>query len=134
MTLSSYLVRRLLAIIPLTIIFSMMVFALIHLTPGDPSLFFLPADRTDPVVRERIIKQLGLDQPLPVQYMLWLKTVAQGDFGFSWNYGVPVRDIVADRFGNSAQLWFTTVVFSLALAFPIGIRAAIKRYSWFDHG
>lgn len=126
--------QRLVGLVPLLLLFSVFVFTLIRLAPGDPATFFMPAQIDDPAARDRIIAQLGLDKPLYVQYLLWLGGVVRFDFGFSWTYGQPVVEIIGQRFGASAQLWLATMLFALIVAIPVGIVSAVRRNSWFDTG
>ena len=128
----AFVIRRIAGLFPLLLLFSAFLFVLIRLAPGDPATFFMPAEGGDPSARERIVAQLGLDKPIPVQYVLWLSNLVRGDLGFSWTYGQPVLEIIAQRLGASAQLWLATMVFALVLALPIGILSAVKRNSIFD--
>ena len=125
----AFVIRRIAGLFPLLLLFSAFLFVLIRLAPGDPATFFMPAEGGDPSARERIVAQLGLDKPIPVQYVLWLSNLVRGDLGFSWTYGQPVLEIIAQRLGASAQLWLATMVFALVLALPIGILSAVKRNS-----
>jgi peptide/nickel transport system permease protein len=128
----AFVIRRIAGLVPLLVLFSAFLFVLIRLAPGDPATFFMPAQGGDPAARDKIVAQLGLDKPVPVQYVLWLSSLVRGDLGFSWTYGQPVTEIIAQRLGASAQLWLATMIFALVLAVPIGILSAVKRNSIFD--
>src|SRR5262245_50833221 len=126
------IIQRLVGLVPLLLLFSLLVFTLIHLAPGDPATFFMPAQVDDPSAHDRIVAQLGLDKPLYVQYVLWLGGLLHLDLGFSWAYGQPVLEVIAQRFGASAQLWLVTMLVALMVSIPVGILSAVRRNSWFD--
>jgi peptide/nickel transport system permease protein len=120
--------------IPLLLLFSALIFALIHLTPGDPANFFLPQDQTDPQLRARVLARLQLDQPLPVQYFAWASGLVRGDLGYSWTYDQPVLGVVMERFTASLQLWVPALLLALLVAVPVGVVSAVRKGSWVDHG
>jgi peptide/nickel transport system permease protein len=132
-TITAFIARRLVQAVPLLFGLSLLVFALIQLAPGDPTVFFLPEHVRDPSQRERVIRALGLDQPPHVQYLRWLGATLQGDFGTAWNFSEPVSHLIAQRLWPTVELQVVSILFSLALAIPIGVVSATRRNSWADH-
>src|SRR6476619_699323 len=92
----TFLAKRILQLIPTLFFVSVLIFSLQQLLPGDPALIMAGEDR-DPEVIEQIRKQYRLDQPIPVQYVYWVKGVASGDFGESLRIQVPVRELIAHQ-------------------------------------
>jgi peptide/nickel transport system permease protein len=125
------ILRRLAAMIPILVLVTFGVFALIHLTPGDP-IDAMMAESYDAAAKERLRQELGLDQPLYVQYATWVGRVLQGDFGRSIRNNEPVIENVSRRVGVSVQLAAFAMVISLAVAFPVGILSATHRNSAID--
>src|SRR4051812_26927117 len=125
------ILRRLLAMIPVLVLVTFGVFSLIHLTPGDP-IDAMVSDSNDPQTKERMRHDLGLDQPIPVQYLTWIGHILQGDFGRSIRDNQPVVENVSGRIRVSLQLTLYAMAISLAVAFPIGILSAVHRNSTID--
>jgi len=129
-----YIARRLLIMIPLLLGLSLLVFMLIHLAPGDPTVFYLPPERAvDPAIRLKVMVRLGLDQPLHIQYLRWLRSAVQGDFGFAYGYGEPVMRLIFSHLPATAQLQLAALVLAVAVAIPIGIISATRQYSLADN-
>lgn len=129
-----YITRRLLTMIPLLLGLSLFVFILIRLAPGDPSVFYLPPERAaDPAIREKVLVRLGLDQPLHIQYIRWLTSALQGDFGYAYGYGEPVLKLIGDHVPATVQLQLSALILALAIALPIGIISATRQYSLLDN-
>lgn len=128
-----YLARRLLEGIPLLLGVTLVIYVVLVSIPGGP----LAAYRNDPRVRaadiERLEKQLGLDQPVYVRYVLWLEKFLRGDWGYSYVTRQPVLDMVWDRFQNTIYLMGVSFALTLLLAIPIGLYSALRQYSLFDH-
>src|SRR5215470_9821033 len=99
----NFLARRLMQIVPTLFFVSVLIFSLQQLLPGDPALVMAGEER-DPAVIEQIRHQYRLDQPLPVQYVYWVKGVLTGDLGESMRIKVKVRDLVAEKFPVTLQL------------------------------
>jgi peptide/nickel transport system permease protein len=134
MTRQQYVLRRILIMFPLLLGLSLFVFVLIHMAPGDPTVFYLPQDlAVDPAVRLRIMARLGLDQPLHIQYIRWLTSVLQGDFGFAYGLAEPVMDLILDRLPATVQLQLTALLLASIVAIPIGIISAVRQYSLLDN-
>jgi len=129
-----YLIRRILQMIPLLVLISIFSFILMRLAPGDPARMFLDPEKVaDPEKLANIRHSLGLDQPLPVQYIRWLGRVLKGDLGYSFRSRQPVMDEILARLPNTAKLSIAAMLLSLLVAVPIGTISAIKQYSIFDY-
>jgi ABC-type dipeptide/oligopeptide/nickel transport system permease component len=126
-----YFLRRLIGTIPVLFIVSIIVFMMIHLVPGDPAVIIAGPGRTGDEL-EVIRRNLGLTDPLYVQYLKWLSRVVQGDFGISWATRQPVLPQLLERFGNTFQLAATGILVASAIGLPIGIIAAHRRNSLVD--
>ena len=128
-----FVLRRLLQALPLLIAISAVSFAILKLTPGGP----LAAYEGNPLFtdedRKRLEHAFGIDQPVPLQYLSWLGQFVRGDWGYSFASHQPVLALVAERLPNTVYLMGTVFVTVLLLAIPIGVFAAVKQYSWFDH-
>jgi ABC-type dipeptide/oligopeptide/nickel transport system permease component len=127
-----YLVRRLLLTIPVLLGVATLVFALIHLVPGDPAQAMLGEGATLEEV-ERLRGQLGLDRPLPAQYVDFLGGILRGDLGTSFRYGTPVTEQIRTRLPNTALLAVAAMLAAILFAIPLGILAAVFRGTWVDH-
>lgn len=135
----SFLSRRLLTMLLTLLAISALVFIIIQLPPGD----YLSAhiaqleSQGELVPRERIEflrRQYGLDRPMVEQYFIWLFGLVQGDLGYSFEYGLPVSDVMGDRLLLTMVLNFSTILFIYVVSFPIGVYSATHQYSWSDHG
>jgi len=128
----TYISRRLLHMVPLLLGISLISFIIIQLAPGD----FLTQQALNPQVSaERIAQErarFGLDQPVYVQYFIWLKNALRLDFGHSFSYRVPVFRLIGARLFNTFILSLSAMVFTWILSIPLGIISAIKQYSWVD--
>jgi peptide/nickel transport system permease protein len=130
--LARYVIRRLLQAIPLLLLVSMAVFALIQLVPGGPMGVYGKSPNLTAEDLARLEEKLGLNQPVHVQYLNWLGQVVRGDFGYSYDTRRPVTAEIGDRLPATIYLMGVTFVVVLLVAVPIGILAAVKQYSWFD--
>jgi peptide/nickel transport system permease protein len=127
-----YLARRLLMTIPVLLGVATLVFALIHLVPGDPVQSML-GDTASPEEVTRLRHTLGLDRPLLVQYQSFLTGVVRGDLGSSIRYGTPVTREIGDRLLRTLQLAVAAMIFAIAFAIPLGIAAAVFRGTVIDY-
>ena len=127
----TYILRRLLLMIPVAFLVTIGVFALARLSPADPVLVFAGEER-DPVALAQIRTQLGLDQPLPVQYVAWLSRAVQGDLGRSFQNRQQVSEAIIERLPATFQLGLAALVISVTFALIIGILSAVKRNSVVD--
>lgn len=126
-----YTLRRLLMLIPILVGVGIVTFLAIHLAPGDPVSQIL-ADNANREAAENMRHQLGLNDPLPVQYVHWFGGVLRGDFGRSLLTNVPVREEILARFPSTIQLAIAGLVVSVGLGVPLGLLAAISRRRWVD--
>ena len=127
----SYVARRVLWAVPTLLLVSIMVFVLMRLVPGDPALLIL-GDAATPEQLAQLHAQMGLDRPIPVQYLTWLGHVLRGDLGNSITSGQPVLPLLFERFQVSASIVLAAVALAALLAVPAGLVAAWKRGSVFD--
>jgi len=124
--------QRILLMFPILFGVSVLIFLIIHLVPGSPGAAILGIHATQERIAE-IERDLGLHQPLVVQYFDWLSGVLTGDFGQSYTFNAPVADILVDRFWVSFEMIVLMFVFSTILAIPIGILAAVKHQTGVDY-
>jgi peptide/nickel transport system permease protein len=151
---AQYIVRRLLQAIPMLLMISILLFALVNIAPGGPLTTYSRSNRIAPEKKEAIKRSFGLDKPLPVQYIVWLigndwmaidtdgngitdsygerRGVLRGDFGFSYKNRDPVLDQILDRLPNTIYLMVATLFVVAIVAIPVGVLSAIKQYSKFD--
>jgi peptide/nickel transport system permease protein len=126
-----YLVRRVLTVIPTLLVLSFAIFSLVRILPGDPVSALLEKTQ-DPELAASLRRYYGLDQPLFSQYVAWLGGVLSGSFGRSFLSGLPVAQLVGERFPRSVWLMGGGVAVALLLAVPTGMLAAAKRNRWPD--
>jgi peptide/nickel transport system permease protein len=134
-----YILHRLLMMIPTLLIISLIVFVIIQLPPGDYLESYIAelqsqGESVDPEKIAFLRQHYGLDKPLHEQYFYWLTGMFQGDFGYSFEYDLPVTEVVGDRLVLTVLVSFITIVFTWIVAFPIGIYSATHQYSWGDYG
>lgn len=121
-----YILKRLITLAASLALASVVIFALIEVTPGDPASFMLGLNAAPETVAA-LRDQLGLNEALPLRYLQWVGGMLQGDFGLSYTYKVPVADLVVDRLEISAPLALIALALSTALALPAGLWAASRR-------
>jgi peptide/nickel transport system permease protein len=121
-----FILGRLLAVVPVLVLVTAGVFFLIHLTPGDP-IDAMMAESADPSVKAALSRQLGLDQPIHVQYLRWMGRVLHGDLGRSIRNNQPVIEDVGHRIRPSVELALLAILIALVVAFPLGILSAARR-------
>ncbi len=129
--LPAYALRRLLLAVPVLFGVSVLVFAVLHLAPGDPAAIMLGAQATKEDV-VRLHRDLGLDQPLVVQYVRWIGHVLQGDLGRSIPLGRAVLPEVLLRFKATLVLTAGALLIAILLGLSAGIVSAVKQYTWLD--
>ena len=129
---TKYLIRRLLSAIPTLIVISLVIYAVLALSPGDPLAEFALNPNVPVEVREEMRKSLGLDQPWHIRYIKWAFNMLKGDWGFSFFSRSPVKDLILQRLPNTLWVVGLAYVVSTLLAVPVGILAAVKQYSLFD--
>jgi len=127
----AYLVKRLLATIPVMGVVALFVFSLLYISPGDPAAIIAGDIATDEDIA-RIRAKLGLDQPYLVRFGTWLWALAHGDLGVSIFTNLPVSQLVAQRLEPTAALTLCTLVVTVLIAVPIGVIAAWRVGTWVD--
>jgi len=128
----AFLSKRLLQLVPTLFFVSVIIFTLQQLLPGDPALVMAGEER-DPEVIEQIRKQYRLDQPIPIQYVYWVKGVLSGDLGESMRIKVKVRDLVAEKLPVTIQLACMAIVIALSIGITAGVIAAVFKDSVWDY-
>jgi peptide/nickel transport system permease protein len=126
-----YLIRRLLATIPVIGMVAVFVFSLLYLTPGDPAAV-IAGDIATVEDIERIRQKLGLDQPFLTRFWAWASQVLQGDLGISIFTNLPVSQLIGQRVGPTLSLALCTLIISVLVAVPMGVVAAWKAGKWID--
>ncbi len=134
-----YLFQRTLMMIPTLLVISALVFVIIQLPPGDYLESYIAelqsqGESVDKEKIEFLRRTYGLDKPLHEQYLYWLLGMLQGDFGYSFEYDLPVSEVVGDRLYLTILVSTVTILFTWMIAFPIGIYSATHQYSWGDYG
>ena len=135
----TYLFRRLATMVVTMLVISFLIFIIIQLPPGDYLTTYIEelkaqGEVVDPKKVEFLRAQYGLDKSMSEQYFVWVTGLLQGDFGYSFEFNLPVTEVVGDRLWLSMVLNFSTVIFVYLVAFPIGVYSATHQYSWGDHG
>lgn len=128
-----YVTRRLIQAVPLLIFISAAVFALLQAAPGGPMGAYVRRGNFSDEDLQKLEEQLGLNAPIYVQYGKWVQKVVQLDFGQSTSERRPVLDSIMERLPNTLYLMGIAWLVTILLAIPIGVLAAIRQYSWFDH-
>jgi peptide/nickel transport system permease protein len=128
---TTYVLQRLLLMVPVAFLVTVGVFMLIHLSPGDPALILLGEDRS-PAAIAQIHQQLGLDRPLYVQYVIWVDHIVRGDWGRSITTHEPVASAILERLPATVELGLSALIWSLLVAIPLGTIAAVRRASIID--
>ncbi len=128
-----YTVRRLLEAIPLVFLVTIIAYLIINMAPGDPVNMFINPETSSPMDIEAIRQSLGLDKPLPIRYLIWLKGVLTGDLGKSFQHATPVTEMILERMPNTLVLAVSATILSFAVSIPAGIFSAIKRNTWVDY-
>jgi dipeptide transport system permease protein len=128
----SLLLKKLATLVPTLLGVTLVAFALIRLIPGDPIEIMVGERRLDPAAHAALMKQMGLDQPLPTQYLRYLGQLAHGNLGQSLVTREPVADEFKVLFPATVELAGAALLLALCLGLPLGVAAALKRGSWFD--
>ncbi len=128
---TTYILRRILSSLPVLLGILFATFALGRLLPGDPCRAMLGEKATDAVCND-FIRRKGLDKPIPVQFGIYIREVATGDFGTSFRYGQPVSRLLVERLPTTIELAFSALFVSIIVGIPLGIISAIRHNSWLD--
>src|SRR5438067_11217897 len=134
----SYIVHRILIMIPTLIAISVLIFTIINLPPGDYFSTYIAelqssGEAADLAKINFLKAQYGFDRPLWEQYIFWAGGLLHGDMGYSFAYNLPVNQVVGDRLLMTFIVSFSTILFTYIVAFPIGVYSATHQYSWSDH-
>ena len=134
-----YILWRCFVMVPTLILISMLVFTIIELPPGDYFESYVAelkaaGEESDLAEIEELRVRYGFDQPLVFRYVDWVGGMLVGDFGYSFEYRLPVSDVVGDRLWLTIMVSVVTIIFTWAVAFPIGIYSATHQYSYGDYG
>src|ERR1700732_1428339 len=127
----SYILRRVLATVPVMAIVALFVFSLLYIAPGDPAAI-IAGDQATPADIERIRQGLGLDRPFVVQFGEWIWRILHGDLGTSIFTNLPVSALIAQRIEPTLSLMLVTLILSIGIAVPLGVAAAWKAGSLID--
>eukprot|EP01037_Dinobryon_pediforme_P005477 gene5477-5533_t len=127
----AYIIRRVLATIPVMAVVALFVFSLLYIAPGDPAAI-IAGDQASPADVERIRASLGLDRPFLIRFGSWVWDIVHGDLGTSIFTNLPVTHMIAQRIQPTLSLMVITLVISLTFAIPLGVVAAWKQGSWID--
>lgn len=134
-----YIARRLAIMIPTLFVTSALIFTVMQLPPSDyfetyAAEMAAQGEQADASRVEYLRKEYGFDRPVVERYFRWIAGFVQGDFGYSFEYEMPVRDIVGERLSLTMLVSFCTILLTWAVAFPIGVYSATHQYSWGDYG
>jgi peptide/nickel transport system permease protein len=127
-----YIANRLTQAMLLMVIVSALGFAILHLAPGGPLSQFAVSSQMTAEDLDRITKQLGLDRPLPIQYLDWFGRMLRGDWGQSYRDGETVLSVIGSHVGATLELMVTATIIAILLGCWIGVLGALRRYSLFD--
>lgn len=130
---AKYLLKRLLNLIPVILIISLILFMILKLMPGDTVSAYLGQRKVTEEQRQMMIQNLGLDQPIFVQYVKWLWQSLQGNLGESLIHRKPVVEIMGSFIWNSFMLNIVAFIAAFAVSIPVGIKSAVKKYSLYDN-
>lgn len=123
---SRFIIKRVLSAVPLFFGLLTLTFFLIHLAPGDPVSIYIQSE-VDPYFADRLRTSLGLDDPLPIQYLKWLGGVLQGELGYSYMMHAPVLDIILDTLPNTLLLTVFAFIINFGIGIVLGVVSAVKR-------
>ena len=126
-----YIVRRLLAAIPLVLGVATIVFFVVHLAPGDPASLYI-APGVSPEAVEQVRQNMGLDRPVYERYVRWMGAMLQGDFGVSFSRNQPVRDVIVQILPNTLLLSFSALILAFGAGILIGVVQAVRQNSFTD--
>ena len=129
---TGYFLQRLAGTVPVLLLISLLVFLLIHAAPGDPTLLLL-GEETNAAEVARAKERWGLDQPIYIQYLKFLRSAAAGDFGKSFKYAEPVTRVIISRLPATIELAVFAIIIATLLAIPLGVWAGSRPNSWIDN-
>ena len=126
------IVKRILQLIPVLLITMTITFVITRVLPGNPAVTIL-GPQASPEAIEAMEEEMGLNDPMPIQYINYIKGIVTGDLGTSYRYNQPVLDLLLDKLPNTLSLALTSLIIALVIGIPVGILSAIKQYSIFDY-
>jgi peptide/nickel transport system permease protein len=133
----AFLTRRIGIAIPVLFGIMLLGFVFVHLLPGDPVQLLISPDQLaghdSAAYLERARQELGLDRPLPVQFLMWAKDVVGGNLGFSYAQRVPVTELIGPRWSATVTLALSAVVVALIIGVPVGVVSALRQNTWVDY-
>jgi peptide/nickel transport system permease protein len=127
----AYIIRRVLATLPVVVIVALFVFSLLYIAPGDPAAV-IAGDQASPEDVEKIRKGLGLDRPFYIRFGEWSWRILHGDLGTSMFTALPVTQLIGQRLEPTLSLMLLTLVFAITVAVPLGVLAASRVGTWVD--
>jgi peptide/nickel transport system permease protein len=129
-----YIVRRLVLAAPTLFVVSIVLFGLLHLAPGGPMAVYASSAFVDPAQLKQIEIRMGLDEPIPVQYVKWARGMLTGNWGLSYKYSRPVTKVVGERILPTLELVGASLMIALALSIPFGILSAVSKNRFVRYG
>lgn len=129
---TAYIIRRLLTAIPTLILISMVIFGILALAPGDPLGQFAANPEVPPEVRQNILHQMGLDEPIPIRYVKWAASWVAGNWGYSFASRTPVTGLLMQRLPTDLWVIGSAYLVAVLIAVPVGVLSAVKQYSLLD--
>jgi peptide/nickel transport system permease protein len=134
-----FLLRRLIALVPVAIFISILLFTIFKMMPGDPINYMIPPGSIqDPEIYAMLValarEKLGLDQPVVLQYFYWVRNMLLGDFGYSSLFQLPVSQVLAEPLANSIIINIFSITIAFLISIPVGIISAVKKDSIHDRG
>lgn len=134
----AYIIRRILLMIPTLVAISIISFIIIQLPPGDFLTTYVAqlsasGETVDQAELDALKERFGLDEPLYKQYLKWASNFLSGDFGHSFEWNKPVSELIGERLSLTVTISVFTILFTWAIALPIGIYSAVRQYSWMDY-
>ena len=130
---SRYVIRRLLGTIPLLVGVAALSFIFMHLSPGGPTTMFAKNARMSQAQLDQIKHNMGLDEPVAMQFLIWLRNVFTGDLGTSYFQNRPVVQVIWDAFPNTVYLMLAGLSLSMICALLFGVVAAVRQHGVFDN-
>jgi peptide/nickel transport system permease protein len=128
----SLIMRRLVVAIPTLFLVMVFVFILQRMLPGDP-LLVMSGEERDPEVLASLRKLYGFDQPIPIQFLIWMREIFTGNFGVSLRTGTPVTELIRQTLPVTMQLAVASLIIALAIGIPMGVLSAVKKGTWLDY-
>jgi peptide/nickel transport system permease protein len=127
----SFVIRRVLSVIPVLLVVAVLVFLMLRLVPGDPAEVIAGNTATDEQIRS-LRQSMGLEKPLPMQFAIWVGKLLRGDLGESYFFKKPVTELIAQRLEPTLSLGLCSLLLAVTVAVPIGVLAAFRQGSWLD--